>query len=466
MDFEGKRVTVMGLGRFGGGVGVARFLRDRGAVVTVTDHDTAENLAGSVAAVGGGVVYHLGEHRPEDFADTDLVVVNPAVRPDSPYLRIAAERGVPIETEINLFFRLCPARILGVTGSVGKTTTVSMIGRALAKPGVWVGGNIGRSLLNDLDRITAADLVVLELSSAQLYRLAPTGLAPHVAVVTNLSENHLDWHRTMTEYTAAKRSIIGNQPPDGVAVLNRDDPVVRGWARDCKAQVIFFSAEPQTDGVFVRDRMIIARLRGREEAVLDTRSMRLPGEHNVGNALAAVAACAAVGADLAQVGRRVLAFEGAEHRLEFVREVRGVRFYNDSKATTPVASMAALSSFDVSRIVLILGGRDKEMTYDRLADAAAGCRAVVLVGEMAGRLDNLLQTRAPAQTRTTATTMAGAVRAGARLARPGDVVLLSPACTSYDMFQNFEHRGRAFKDAVASLEAQSDERLMAPVAAP
>ena len=450
-DLGGRRVTVMGLGRFGGGVGVARFLADQGADVTVTDLDTPENLADSMAELGNEVVYHLGGHRAEDFTDTDLVVVNPAVQPGNEFVRLARESGVPVTTEINLFFERCPARIIGVTGSVGKTTTVSMIGAALGSEGVWVGGNIGRSLLGKLGRMGAGDLVVLELSSAQLERLGPTGRAPPVTVVTNISPNHIDWHGSMESYVAAKRHIVTNQRVGDVAVLNADDPVLREWAADCPARVIPFSTGGELDeGVFLRDRALVARSGGAETEVLRTDAMTLPGAHNVANAAAAVAACAAVGAGLALAGDRLAAFEGAEHRLEFVREVGGVRYYNDSKATTPESSIAALRAFR-EPTVLILGGRDKGVEYDELAAEAARCRAVVLVGEMAERLDALLAERAPDVERVRAASFEDVARLAASAAQPGDMVLLSPACTSYDLFKNFEERGRAFKALVARL---------------
>ncbi len=453
MELRGKRVTVMGLGRFGGGVGVARFLLAQGTKVTVTDRDAEDALADSVAAVGCEATFHLGEHRPEDFVETDLVVVNPAVKPDNECLELARRSGVPITTEINLFFERCPATIIGVTGSVGKTTTASMIGDALSADGsrpVWLGGNIGGSLLLDVDRMTQDDLVVLELSSAQLYRLMPTKLAPTVSVVTNLSPNHIDWHGSMEHYAAAKKYILSNRSPDAVAVLNYDDTVVRGWERDALRVLFFSTRERPPRGVFVREGRIVASVDGKEIEAVDSRLMKLPGEHNVANAAAATAACLAVGADLRKVGAALVGFRGAEHRLEFVREVRGVRFFNDSKATTPESTVAALRAFH-KPVVLILGGRDKGADYGALAREVGGCRAVVLVGEMAGRLERILASGAPGVATVRASTFDRAVRSAAALAKPGDVVLLSPACTSYDMFRNFEERGRAFKEAVLAL---------------
>ncbi len=454
MDIAGKRVTVMGLGRFGGGVGVARFLVAEGARVVVTDLDSPENLAGPMAAVGPDVAYHLGGHREEDFTEADLVVVNPAVPPRSDYLRLARDAGVPVTTEINLFFERCPARTIGVTGSVGKTTTVSMLGRALeAGTGrtVWVGGNIGGSLLGELDCMSGDDLAVLELSSAQLYRLGPTGLAPGVAVVLNVSENHIDWHGSMADYVAAKKQIIAGSDPRAVAVLNHDDPIVRGWAADAPGRVVFYSAsERPTEGLSRRGNELVWKSGRAERPVLDTAGMVLPGEHNVANAAAALAACAVVGADLDRAGAALAAFEGAEHRLQFVREIAGVRFYNDSKATTPTAALAALRAFD-RPISLILGGRDKGVSYAELADETSRCRAVVLTGEMAGPLETLIGERQPSVRTERVPHFIDAVHAAARLARPGDVVLLSPACTSYDQFKNFEQRGARFIETVTTL---------------
>jgi len=465
----------MGLGRFGGGVGVARFLAQQGARVTVTDRDSADDLAESVAAVGPCVTFHLGGHRREDFTDADLLVVNPAVRPDNEYLGLAREHGVPVETEMNLFFRLCPARILGVTGSVGKTTTASMIHRALdcrssgqsdksdgtdqsdrsdlsdQFPRVWLGGNIGRSLLLDLDKMTPGDLVVLEISSAQLERLRPAGFAPDVAVVTNVSQNHLDWHGTMDAYVGAKRHILASAAPGAAAVLNQDDPVVRAWSNGNASRTFFFSTrEPVGQGVFLRGDMLVARLDGREQDLLDTRQMRLPGSHNVANAAAALAGCAAVGADLQEAASALLDFQGAEHRLEFVREHKGLRYYNDSKATTPASALAALRSFD-RPVVLILGGRDKGMAFDELVREGSRCRAVVLVGELADPLDALFAREVRQPPRVKVLTVEAAVTAATLFARVGDIVLLSPAGTSFDLFKNFEERGRAFKNAVAQL---------------
>jgi UDP-N-acetylmuramoylalanine--D-glutamate ligase len=450
MKLAGKHVTVMGLGRFGGGVGVARYLAGQGAHVTVTDLDTADNLTASIAAAGD-VIYHLGGHRAEDFTHTDLVIVNPAVKPGNEYLELARAAGVPVGTEINLFFERCPARIIGVTGSVGKTTVTSMIARALDGPNTWLGGNIGRSLLDELPRISVGDTVVLELSSAQLHRLEPTGLAPHIAVVTNISPNHLDWHPSMEHYVASKHSMATSQSASDIAVLNADDDELARWTADAPSRVILFSTRRELDeGVFVRDGELIARRNGHETTVLQTDAMTVPGAHNVANAAAAAAACLAADADPGTVGDALIRFEGAEHRIELVREVGGVRYFNDSKATTPASSVAAIEAFDAP-VVLILGGRDKGVSYEPVAAAAAKCKAAILVGEMAGPLDALLAECAPHVPRTRVERFDDTVTMAARLAEPGDVVLLSPACTSYDMFKNYEQRGRAFKDAVARL---------------
>lgn len=456
-SFQGKRVTVMGLGRFGGGIGVAKFMLREGAAVTVTDMAPEEKLRESMAEVGDGVAYHLGGHKPEDFTETDLVVANPAVKPASEWLDTARRAGVAITTEMNLFFERCRGRILGVTGSVGKTTTTAMIGHVLAGPRTFVGGNIGRSLLLDLPEIGEDAVVILELSSAQLFWLGRIRRAPNVSVVTNITSNHVDWHGTMEAYEDAKKEIVRHQTASDLAVLSWDDAVVREWAEDCGGRVAFWSTTTDVaEGAFVRGNDLVVRMGGHEEQVLDVRTMTVPGAHNLANAAAASAGCAAMGAGLDAVGKLLASFPGAEHRLEFVREVRGVRYYNDSKATTPASVLAAVRAFE-QPTVLILGGRDKEMDFTGLAvelgrlGAAGRCR-VVLMGELTGKLEGVLSTHAPQLPRVRGGRLAESVAAAAKLAKPGDVVVLSPAGTSYDEFVNFEERGKAFKRIVGEMK--------------
>lgn len=398
----------MGLGAFGGGEGLVRYLAGEGAIVTVTDRGAGTALPGVPAT------FHFGGHRPEHFGD--LVFVNPAVPDDSPFLA-----GRDLDTEINLFIKRCPARrIVGVTGSAGKTTTTHLIGACLRDAGerVWVGGNTGGSLLLSLSEVREDDIVVLELSSFQLERIRPLEWSPRVAVVTNLAPNHLDRHGSMEAYRRAKETIADFQREGDVAVVNEPGFATRG------RRVGF-------DPVEIPGRLLL-------------------GRHNLSNMAAASAAVEAL------LGPRDLrgtlaSFPPVEHRLEWIARRRAVDYYNDSKATTPEATIASLDALD-GPVVLIAGGSDKGVGFDALGDAIARrARAVVLTGPTAPAIEAAVGAR----TRVVrAADMGEAVRAAAASAEPGDRILLSPACASYDRYRNFVERGRAFKEAVAALQAE------------
>ncbi len=450
----GRRVTVMGLGLFGGGAGVARFLVRAGAKVVVTDLKPEAELREPAAALRPlPVELHLGRHEEEDFRNADLVVVNPAVPGSSPFLRLARA----IETEINLFFKLCRAgTIVGVTGSNGKTTTTALTGEILRRGPcrVWVGGNIGGSLLESVEEIRREDLVVLELSSFQLERLAPLRRSPNVAVVTNLSPNHLDRHGTMEDYAAAKRWIVAHQGRDDWKVLNGDDPAVRAFGAAAPSRNMHFSLRDRVDCGALAEEGAITLFTGGSMFKLDVSRRRLPGRFNLQNMAAAAAA------SFAAAGRRwegwrafaedtLNAFPGVEHRLEFVAEKGGVRYCNDSKATDGEATIAALEALP-GPVVLILGGYDKKLPFDSLARAISEkpVRACLLLGQTAPAIEAALR----AQPRVPEIVRVGSIEEAVRFpARPGETVLLSPACASWDMFRNFEERGRLFKALVSSL---------------
>jgi UDP-N-acetylmuramoylalanine--D-glutamate ligase len=453
-DFTGKRVTILGLGVFTGGVGAARYFASRGACVTVTDMASAEKLGRSLDALSDlPMRFVLGEHREEDILEADLIVVSPAVKDESPYLRLAVEHGVPLTTEINLVFERCRAPIIGVTGSNGKTTTTSLIGALIraADPRAPVGGNIGLSILNEIEQTPPDTTVVLELSSFQLHRLSWIRRSPHIAVVTNLSPNHLDWHQTFEAYEEAKRQIVRFQSAEDAAVLNADDPRLGAWEQTVPARVFHFSVEKEVDrGCCFKNGHLVFRDGTRETAVGPVEAIRIPGKHNRANVAAATAAACVHGVSADLIPETVAAFQGVAHRLEQVGEINGVRYYNDSSSTTPESTIIALNAFDAP-IILIAGGYDKKTPFDGLADEMARrTKAVALIGATASKIEAALEARrvghAPVVTR--ASSMDEAVRRAAELSSPGDVVVLSPACASYDMFVNFEDRGARFKAAV------------------
>lgn len=436
LDFRHRRVTVMGLGTFGGGVGAVRFLVEHGAIVTVTDLRSAAELAEPIAQLADTppAAWHLGGHRDEDFRDADLLVVSPAVPKDEPHLRAAREAGISITSEMNLFWEHNRGRTVCVTGSNGKSTTAALT-HALLSAGIaagevpgrrcWLGGNIGRSLLPQVDEIAADDWVVLELSSFQLEDLAPLKPAPDVAVITNFSPNHLDRHGTVEAYRAAKQNLLRWQTADQIAVLNQDDPDVSRWPT--AARRVWFGRDVDL-GLPLRD------------------WLTLPGEHNLRNAQAAACVAIALGAGADSIRRGLQEFQPLPHRLQFVGEHQGRRFYNDSKATTPEAVQLALASLDAP-IVLLAGGYDKGIDLAPLARSIAGrTKAVALFGQTAATLEMLVRqfdiTGRVAIHRAADLTEAFAW--AEQQAAAGDIVLFSPGCASYDQFQNYEQRGEAF----------------------
>jgi len=459
-DFRGLHVTVMGLGVFGGGAGATRFLVSQRAKVTVTDLRPEHDLAASVRELrslpiprgGFPIESHLGGHAEPDFREADVVVVNPAVPSTSRYLQIARRCGVRLDTETNILFRLCPARIAGVTGTNGKSTTTALLGAMLRETGarVWVGGNIGGSLLPELAHIRPDDLVVLELSSFQLERLAWIERSPHLAIVLNLAPNHLDRHVTLRRYSAAKRNIMRFQGPDDWAVLNRGDAVVRRWSRGARGKTTGFGRGPAARGAILRRRELLLRLNGRDERV-SLENLRLVGEHNLANAAAAAAGAYLLGARPAQIESAAAAFEPLPDRIEWVADRNGIRYYNDSIATTPEAVVAGLRSFSAP-IVLLAGGYDKRVSLDALgAEIARRADAVVLMGRTAADIREAVRRHAaPGRGPRVfgAGSMPEAVHVARRVASPGSVVLLSPGCASYDMFANYRDRAEQFKECV------------------
>lgn len=460
---HGRRVTVMGLGTFGGGVGVTRWLARQGARVLVTDTQPAEKLAESVESVRGFAhQLRLGEHVESDFRETDLVVVNPAVPERSPFLQAARQAGVPITTEINLFVERCPARTVGVTGSVGKSTVTAMIGHVLrecgAAPAVWVGGNLGVSLLDDLPRMTPADVVVLELSSFQLERTPLVRWSPEIAVLTNIAPNHLDWHGTFAAYLAAKLNLVRFQDPSRDAFVLRDDPQLRSAVEALLGDlsgVWRFRADCGAAAAVIQETAAV-ECDTRRLAWPDLRP-RVPGAHNLENAAAALTVASILGVDDSAAAAAMSSFESLDHRLQWVGEHEGVTYYNDSKSTTPEAAITAMNAFDCG-LILIFGGYDKGIDLSPAAAAAARrARFVACIGQTGRRMTELV--RANGGSAEYLESLPEAFESCRRAAEPGDVVLLSPACASWGMFRDYRERGEAFAGLFRVLKGQAQDAL-------
>jgi len=455
----------MGLGSFGGGVGLTRYLARQGATVTVTDLQPAEKLSDSLNALASlPIRYVLGEHRESDFTDTDVVFVNPAVPLTSHYLDLARQHQVPLDSEINLFVRECCGRVIGITGSVGKSTTTSLLGSILQLHDACtlVGGNIGGSLLPHLDAITSDTPVVLELSSFQLEHLAWQSYSPPVAMVLNLTPNHLDRHGTMRAYQQAKEGILAYQTPADTAILNWDDAIVRQMASRTPGRQLFYSTEVAFDeGVYCQNDTVIYASEGKREVLCHATDVSLQGRHNLGNAAAAAAAAAVLGVPTAMIAQGLRRFQGLPHRLELVANKKGVHYYNDSKATTPASTLCALEAF-ACPVVLLAGGYDKGTPFDELAHAARHhTKATIVYGataakllqafERASRQEGLEPTQVERAQVIQCVDLETALMQAVALTAPGDIVLLSPACASYDQFSHYEARGDFFRTWVQGL---------------
>jgi len=428
MEVRGKRVTVMGLGRHGGGVAAARYLAECGAIVTVTDQADADSLRESLVALSGSPIadVFVGGHRAEDFQSAEILVVNPAVRLDHPLVRLAAAAGAQLTSEIVLFADACPAKIVGVTGSNGKSTTAAMTAAILERDGrrTWLGGNLGGSLLSELPKMTADDWVVLELSSFQLTRWPREARYPEVAVITNCTPNHLDWHDTFADYAQAKQRLLAGQHVDSIAVLNCSCPQVATWKHLVRGKL----SEPIASEQIPK--------------------LAIPGEHNRQNARLAAAAARAIGCSSDAMQRALAEYRGLPHRLEFVGEVAGLQFYNDSQATTPESTIAALRSFD-EPTWLLAGGYDKGCDLAPLArEIAARACGAALYGSVRAKLHALVRSAFPRGEVTQCETLAEGFAWCVARAGAGDAIVLSPACASFDQFRDYADRAECFKRLV------------------
>ena len=453
MDVKGKRILVVGLGK--SGVAAALFLQARGARVTVSDAKTEEELRGEIPALlDKGITVEAGGHGDRTFRDQDLIVVSPGVPYEIAQLQQARAQGVPVIGEVELASRFLKGHIVAITGSNGKTTTTALTGEVISMGGYesLVGGNIGTPAISLVGEATDDTYSVLEISSFQLETIE--SFHPQIAVILNITPDHLDRHRNLQAYIAAKARIFENQTRDDYAVLNADDPTCLRLADDCRAHTRFFSRKGELKhGAYVRNGKIFWREEeSGEQEIMPVGSITLKGAHNLENVLAAVCAGRLVSVEPHRIRRAVEEFKAVEHRLEFVANIRGVDYYNDSKATNVDATTKALESFPAG-IHIILGGKDKGSDYSVLNPLLQQrARRVYTIGAAAPKIESQI---AGAAEIVHAETLENAVRRAAEAAAPGEVVLLAPACASFDQFENYEHRGRVFKEAVAALAAKS-----------
>ncbi len=446
-DFNNKRVLVVGLGK--SGVASALFLKARGARVTVSDTKSGDELRNEIPVLlDHGITVETGGHGERTFRGQDLIVVSPGVPVDAPLLVQARSLGEPVIGEVELAAQFLPGRIVAITGSNGKTTTTTLAGEILAAGGLptLVGGNIGRPAISFAGQATPETVIVLEVSSFQLETIQT--FHPKIAVVLNVTPDHLDRHRTLQAYVDAKARIFENQLADDYAVLNADDPTCVSMAGRTRAKVFWFSRQKEVQqGAWVRDGNILFRDGERQQEIMLVSEIPLKGSHNLENVLAAICAGAIMGCAPQKIRQAVRAFKAVEHRLEFVATIRGVDYYNDSKATNVDATIKALESFPAN-IHLILGGKDKGSEYSVLNDLLKQrVKRVYTIGAAAGKIESQIKNVEVVH----AETLDNAVRKASVVAVPGDVVLLAPACASFDQFKNYEQRGEMFKEIVRSL---------------
>ena len=460
-QISGKTAAVVGVGV--SNVPLIKFLLSLGANIVGYDKREKQDIECYDELVALGASFYVGDNYLDQLMSHiesgkyDIIFKTPGIRPDIPPLLAAKERGIEITSEMELFLKLCPAPIIGVTGSDGKTTTTSIIYELLKASGksAYLGGNIGTPLIAEIENITKDDIIALEMSSFQLYTMNQN---PDIGVITNITPNHLDWHTNMTEYINAKKNICGlNSERTKTVILNADNDITREIAQEVSGikNTILFSKNLLPDGVCIENDYIDLRENNQTaEKFLNVKDIKLPGTHNIENYMAAIASTLGiVSSDSALHAAQT--FGGVPHRIEFVRELDGVKYYNDSIATTPARSKAGLSSF-AQKLIVIAGGYDKNIPFDEIgAIINEKAKALILVGATADKIEEAVRNAPNYNGEVTiirATTLEEATVKAKALTTPGDVIILSPACASFDMFKNFEVRGNEFKEIVAEFE--------------
>ncbi len=479
-DFKDKKITLVGLGqyKFGSGISAAKFLLKNGARLVVTDLKSQKDLATSHRALDTywlslkrrgskphPIQYVWGKHRRRDFIQADLVFRNPAVPNNSPYLALARKHGVPIETDDSLFLQLCPGRVIGITGTRGKSTTTAIIYEMLKEANkagrhrVFLGGNILFSPLNFLEKIKPGDWVVLELSSYQTENFVPFKVSPHISLITNLYPDHLIAYKDFQEYASAKEPIFTFQKPSDFSVVNYDNPDTRKMGGRVPSARFWFAAADKfkpANGAYLKNDWVCIRRDGREDKVVDLKKIKLIGDHNRLNVAAAALAASLAGASARAMAAAAARFPGLPSRLEFIREARGVRYYNDSTATTAEGTIAALNSFPSNNVILIAGGSEKNLPFDGLAKSiiAMVSQLVLLKDKASVRIEREVLKRKKSFPIVWAQDMGAAVRLATEAAAKSGrnpVVLMSPACASFGLFKNEFDRAEKFKAAVKRL---------------
>lgn len=456
MELANKRVLVVGLGK--SGVASALFLKARGAQVTVSDTKPQDQLGNEIPILlDHGITVETGGHGERTFRGQDLIVVSPGVPFDADSLTQARALGEPVIGEIELAAQFLGGSIVAITGSNGKTTTTTLAAEIIAAGGhsTLVGGNIGTPAISLVDRSTPHSIVVLEVSSFQLETIQT--FRPKIAVVLNVTPDHLDRHRSFAAYTDAKARIFENQQKGDFAVLNADDSTCLDLARRTRAQVFWFSRQKEVkQGAYTRDGRILFRDTDGQSEIMLVSEIPLKGGHNVENVLAAVCVGVLMRCKPEQIRQAVRGFNAVEHRLEYVATIHGVEYYNDSKATNVDATIKALESFPTN-VHLILGGKDKDSDYSQLNDLLRQrVKRVYTIGSAAGKIESqIISPKNGGPEIVHAETLENAVKRAAEVAKPGDIVLLAPACASFDQFRNYEHRGHVFKQVVSELAAVS-----------
>jgi UDP-N-acetylmuramoylalanine--D-glutamate ligase len=460
MQIEGRKALVLGAGK--SGIASARFLAERGATVALHDKKPVEEWSDTARSLKES--HKIGEisgQLPSWLLDQiDLVVISPGVPTNTIPARYVDRKDGEVIGEVELAYRFMKGRIVGITGSNGKTTTTTLIAELLKNSGIktQVGGNIGTPLLTLAGSSSADSWTVVELSSFQLETIKD--FRANVAVCLNVTPNHLDRYDSFTDYAAAKHRIFMNQTADDVAVLNANNEITKSWAGGLKAKVLRFSVKEELDkGLFLRGRDVVCRFDGKEKVLTTRNEIFLRGLHNVENVLASLASGLACGASPDAMRETIRDFKGVEHRIEFVAEIGGVKFYNDSKATSVDATLKALEALSEGdgKIVLILGGRGKNAPYAPLADLIKrSVRKIIAIGEDAENIASQLDSVAEIEL---ADSLHDAVTMSFHAAQPGDSVLLAPACASFDMFKSFEERGTVFKKEVHNLTQRTEDSI-------